>query len=84
MNSNSILFVQNGAGLIWGNFNSRIYDNSQMNIAPNDYLYINEPTKVTVTSMESNFSGAITMAYGGITMPSGGYGSRIGAGIVQG
>ena len=57
MNSNNVTFSNNGAGLSWGNNNSRIYDNGNLYIVTDDYLNITAPTQLIVTSPSSYFSG---------------------------
>jgi len=58
MNSNSIGFSNNGAGLKWGtNSNSQIYDNGNLYITTDDYLNISCPTQMSVSATDSYFSG---------------------------
>ena len=59
MNSNSITFTKNGAGLLWGNNNSQIYDDSNLQISSVANILIYSPTQVTVTSSNAYFSGDV-------------------------
>jgi hypothetical protein len=60
MNSNSIGFTNNGAGLKWGtNSNSQIYDNDNLYITTDDYLNITAPTQINITSNDTYFSGNV-------------------------
>ena len=64
MNSTNISFTNDGAGLTWGNNNSRIYDDLHLNIATNDYLCIKAPTQPSVTATDSYFSGNLYLVEG--------------------
>ena len=55
--SNSISFMYNGAGITWANNNSQIYDDSNLNIKTDDYLYVSCLTQMPVTVADSYFSG---------------------------
>ena len=45
MNGNTISFNNTGAGLIWGNNDSEIYDDSNLHINSDDTMYISAPTQ---------------------------------------
>ena len=59
MNSNNITFSNNGAGLVWGNNYSQIYDNGNLYITTDDYLNISAPTRINITSTDTYFSGNV-------------------------
>ena len=59
MNSNSIGFSNNGAGLVWGNNYSQIYDNGNLYITTDNYLNISAPTRINITSTDTYFSGNV-------------------------
>ena len=59
MNSNNITFSGGGAGLVWGNNYSRIYDNVNLYIKTDDYLNITAPTQINITSTNTYFSGNV-------------------------
>ena len=61
MNSNIIVFSNNGAGLVWGNNYSQIYDDGNLHINTDDYIYISAPTQFNVTTPTASFSGNIYM-----------------------
>ena len=44
MNSNSIAFSNNSAGLVWGNNYSQIYDDGNLHINTDDFINISAPT----------------------------------------
>ena len=56
----NISFPNNGAGLTWGNNYSQIYDNGNLNISTDDYMYIYAPTSCTITSPNTSLSGSLT------------------------
>jgi hypothetical protein len=56
----TIYFPANGAGLSWAGGASQIYDNGNLYINTDDYMYIQAPTTLTVTSPATTFSGTVT------------------------
>ena len=61
MNSNSISFTNNGAGITWANNNSQIYDDGNLHINTDDSIYISAPTQFYVTTPTALFSGNVYM-----------------------
>ena len=56
----TIYFPNNGTGLNWGGTGSQIYDNGNLYIITDDYMYIQAPNLLTVTSPATTFSGTVT------------------------
>ena len=58
--SNNLLFPNTGCGITWGpSNNSQIYNDGNMQISTDDYLYIYAPTQFVVTSPNCSFSGNV-------------------------
>ena len=61
MNSNNITFTNNGAGLVWGNYCSQIYDDANLHITTDDSMYISAIVQLIVTAANTYFSGNVYM-----------------------
>ena len=53
------IFPNNGAGLIWGSNKSQIYDDSNLQISTDDYMYLYAPMiiKCVITSPSTSLTG---------------------------
>ena len=62
MNNNNISFLRNASfGLTWGNYNSHIYDDNNLNIKPDDSMYISAPIQCMVTSPDLRVMGNLNV-----------------------
>ena len=56
----SISFPNNGAGLTCGNNYRQIYDDSNLHISTDDYMYLSAPTSCVITSQRTSLTGSLT------------------------
>ena len=56
----NISFPNNGAGLRWGNNYSQIYDDSNLHISTDNYIYLSAPTSCIITSPSPSLTGSLT------------------------